>query len=101
MTTKFDFDNTSIFLHFDIESVDGELADELEGYLWTNVVGNNRKGDRVYVGLEDRGWSVKVVRYETAITNATKDYVEKLHEDVYEKFAAWVESMGGFENVAS
>ena len=101
MTTKFDFDNTSIFLHFEIASIDGELADELESYLWTNLIGNNRKGDSVYVGLENRGWSVNVVRYETKIENATQDYVWKLYGDVYENFATWVESMGGFENVAS
>jgi hypothetical protein len=101
MTTKFDFDNTSIFLHFEIASIDGELADELESYLWGNLISNNRKGDSVYVGLENRGWSVNVVRYETKIENATQDFVWKLHGDVYEKFATWVESMGGYENVAS
>jgi hypothetical protein len=101
MTTKFDFDNTSIFLHFEIASIDGGFADELEDYLRANVIDNNRKGDDIYVGLEDRGWSVSVVRYETKIKNATQDYAWKLHGDVYEKFAAWVESMGGYENVSS
>ena len=101
MTTKFDFDNTSIFLHFDIACIDGELADELESYLWANAIGEKNKEDSLYVGLEDRGWSVSVVRYETHAKNVNQKYLKDVHDDIYKCFDAWVESMGGIENVTA
>jgi hypothetical protein len=100
MSANFDFDNTKIFLHFDITRVDGQLADELENYFNKNLVDERRKGDCVYVGLEDRSWSVSVVRYETSIKNANSTYLKELHKDIYQNFHDWVLSMGGIENVA-
>ncbi len=100
MNANIDFENTKIFLHFEITRVDGQLADELEDYLNKNLFDDRRKGDRVYVGLENRNWNVSVVRYETSIKNANSNYLKELHKDIYQKFYDWVLSMGGIENVA-
>lgn len=100
MQSDFDFTTATVFIHFDIECIDGQLSDELESYLHANLICGKYKGDSVFVGLADRGWSADVIRYETSVNNINANYMQKLNTDLYECFDAWVESMGGFEEVA-
>ena len=100
MTANFDFDNATIFLHFDITRVDGELTNELENYLYVNLIKHRRKGDSLYVENENCSYGVSLVRYETSVKNVNLTYFKELHEDIYEYFSEWVLIMGGIENVA-
>jgi hypothetical protein len=100
MQSNFDFTSTTVFIHFDIDCIDGQLSDDLESYLHSNLINKKYKDDNIFVGLVDREWSADVIRYETSASNINANFMQQLHTDLYDCFDAWVNSMGGFDEVA-
>jgi hypothetical protein len=92
--------NFSTYLYFDMGFVDAELVDELEQYLYQQVVNVRKiKGERLYVGYKGDCNCADVIRYEIPLATATPKNADEIKELIIEKTNAWVSSMGGKDSV--